>query len=221
MDTINCPKCNRVIKYGKPTCFYCGEKLADVKPANKCPQCGSDNPETNKFCLECGTTLMGEAQSLSQYSRIPSPPAHINLESVNLRGIIFSPEGLQLEKGYPPQYITVQPGDINQINVYRKETMEIKKMKKIQPPGAGRKGRFQNSTPKYEELKDIKETFVCEFIMGNTVEFLIGDKFNYGTALGPEREFTLINNFSKLVKKLVRHCENVQMNKGTLFFMTR
>lgn len=46
-----CPTCGKKTPKGK-FCMECGQPLA-----NKCPQCGADVPQGDKFCLECGNRM--------------------------------------------------------------------------------------------------------------------------------------------------------------------
>ncbi len=68
----------------------------------KCPQCRADNPETQRFCGECGTRLPPEASTPGQApgpaaGRSPSPPEHASftrtLETTSdelTRGTLFA-----------------------------------------------------------------------------------------------------------------------------------
>lgn len=50
--TINCPKCNTIVKSNAKFCPECGTKM---KPT--CPNCKKELPAGTKFCPECGTKL--------------------------------------------------------------------------------------------------------------------------------------------------------------------
>ena len=59
---MKCPKCQSENPDTQKFCGQCGAKLEKV-----CPQCGSDNPPQYGFCGECGHSLTSEsAQSPPQ-----------------------------------------------------------------------------------------------------------------------------------------------------------
>ena len=227
IDLLECPKCGRKMRYGKPSCFYCGASLKGLKPANKCHSCGKDNPDTCKFCQECGAPLEQQGEYVSIFSRMPHPPEDMNLEACSLRSITFSPEAMKLEKGYPATFSELHWSHITAVNVYQKIDEKITKIDKSASVGSKLMrtstgmGVFQNTQKKSVELKHSQDVFVCEILSGNSREIVIGDKFNYGKTLGPEREYSLPNNFSKLVKKIVHNCGEISMNRGTELILSR
>jgi len=52
---MKCQKCQTENPDTQKFCGECGAKLENV-----CPKCGSNNPFTNKFCGECGHNFIGE-----------------------------------------------------------------------------------------------------------------------------------------------------------------
>ena len=54
---IICPHCGTQNPEGQKFCGNCGKSLAPVKTVN-CPNCGTENPETNKFCSNCGKPII-------------------------------------------------------------------------------------------------------------------------------------------------------------------
>src|SRR5712664_1405577 len=49
---MQCPNCNADIPEGSKFCLECGTALLGC-----CPSCGNANPASAKFCLECGHKL--------------------------------------------------------------------------------------------------------------------------------------------------------------------
>ena len=41
--------------------------------ATKCPKCDFDNPDTGKFCSECGTQLISTEDMLAQTKTLETP----------------------------------------------------------------------------------------------------------------------------------------------------
>lgn len=75
MGQRTCPKCYSVVEVSLPFCPKCGEKLPKIilyneegKQIIKCPQCGGECTEDEKFCHTCGFKLM----DLSNNSAIDS-----------------------------------------------------------------------------------------------------------------------------------------------------
>ena len=233
MDTVNCRDCGRKIKFGKKSCFYCGASMEGLVPEVKCKQCNAVNPDINKFCLECGGPLLEGQQPLNILATIPPPQRNIDIEEAGIRVIIFADEVIRMEKGYPPQTYQLSWDSIKEINVYRVEETESKTVKK--QAGAGAKfvkhalnqatGGFGSlltgSGTKTEKIQTVKEALVCEIIGENITHLIIGDKFNYGKTLGPEMEYNITNNFTKVVKKLVQHCKAINMNRGTQIMISK
>ncbi|HPZ09737.1 MAG TPA: zinc ribbon domain-containing protein [Candidatus Eremiobacteraeota bacterium] len=233
MDTVSCRECGRKIKYGKKICFYCGASLEGLVPELKCKQCNTVNPDTNKFCMECGGPLLEGEEPLNILASIPPPKRNINIDEAGVRVIIFADEVMRMEKGYPPQTFQLSWDSIREVNVYRVEESESKTVKR--QAGAGEKfaknvlshttggfGSFlTGSGTKTETVQTLKEALICEIISENITHLIIGDKFNYGKTLGPEMEYNIKNNFAKVVKKIVQHCKSINMNRGTQIMITR
>lgn len=54
LSANKCPKCGASVPQGQKFCGECG---ASMVTANKCPNCGAENEPGMKFCGECGTKL--------------------------------------------------------------------------------------------------------------------------------------------------------------------
>ncbi len=76
---INCPKCNKEIKYGTQFCSFCGEKIELPKEAEEeqpkgkvCVSCGASIEEGHMFCINCGTKV--EEQPMQEQSSVKEEP---------------------------------------------------------------------------------------------------------------------------------------------------
>jgi hypothetical protein len=155
-----------------------------------------------------------------------------------MRVIICTDDVMRIEKGYPPQDYQIPWNAVREINVYRVEMTESKTVIKELNPGEKfvknlAQNTFRHATggfgaliignkePQTEKIQTFKEAFVCEIVTDQGKHLIIGDKFNYGKTLGPDMEYNITNNFTKLVKKLVRYCQEVNMNRGTQIIMSK
>ena len=52
--TVKCPNCGADVPEENKFCGICGTKM---QVENVCPNCGNKNPLSNKFCNNCGQKL--------------------------------------------------------------------------------------------------------------------------------------------------------------------
>lgn len=234
IDVVTCKQCNRKIKYGNPTCYYCGAKLEYSEPSEVttiCNHCNMANPVTNKICTVCGKSLANNGLYMTIANTIPEPPPDINIDEKSTWSIIFTDEGMDIEKTEPwamkPLFYKIPWHNIREVNVYRKEKEEIKKEKEGKSLGSiiGDKNEYQGllsrSVLKEVEVVKKKEIFICEISTENGKELIMADKINYSKALANEKEYNVMSNFYKFIKKIIGHCGNIDMNRGTGFILTR
>ena len=234
LDVVTCRTCNRKIKYGKPTCYYCGAKLEHLEPSeitNICNQCNTANPVTNKFCMSCGEALSTPGLYLTVANTMPELSPDININEKLIWSIIFTDEGMDIEKTEPgglnPHLYKIPWHNIREINVYRKEKEEVKKVKEgksfgsIAGHGRSYQGVLSRSAMEEVEVIEKKEMFICEILTKTGKELIIADKVNYSKALDNEREYNVMNNFYKLIKKIINHCGNIDMNRGTTLILSK
>jgi len=234
LDVVTCKKCKRKIKYGRPACYYCGAKLEHLEPSEVttiCNQCNTENPVTNKFCLNCGNTVSSPKLYLTLANTMPEMPSDININDKLLWTIIFTDEGMNIEKtdlnGMEPNFHKISWHNIREINVYRKEKEEVKKVKEGKSIGSiiGQdrhyQGVFSRSAMEEVEVTEKKEIFICEILTKTEKELIIADKVNYSKALDNEKEYIVMNNFYKLIKKIISHCDNIDMNRGTTLILSK
>lgn len=55
-QVVICPSCGSQNPNSNKFCGNCGKSLLPLKTV-KCPMCGTESPETTKFCGNCGETL--------------------------------------------------------------------------------------------------------------------------------------------------------------------
>ena len=56
LQSVTCPYCSTVNKWGAPQCVTCGAPLGEAQPI-ACLQCGNILPPKSNFCLNCGTAV--------------------------------------------------------------------------------------------------------------------------------------------------------------------
>jgi hypothetical protein len=234
IDVVTCKQCNRKIKYGKPTCYYCGAKLEHLEPSEIttiCNQCNKANPVTNKICMNCGKPLSSQVPYLTLANTIPELPSDISINEKLMWSIIFTNEGMDIEKTEPgglnPHFYKIPWHNIREINVYRKEKEEIKKVKEgksfesIIGHSREYQGVLSRSVLKEVEVIEKKEIFLCEILTETVKELIIADKINYAKALANEREYNVMSNFYKFIKKIISRCNNIEMNRGTSLILSK
>jgi class 3 adenylate cyclase/predicted ATPase len=82
---VVCPDCGSENAPSRKFCGECGRPLARA-----CPACGAANEPTAKFCGECGTTLAAQASPAAAATAAPQPPAARPIAERRLVSVLFA-----------------------------------------------------------------------------------------------------------------------------------
>jgi len=222
ISTIPCPKCNRPVRTDKKSCFYCGQSLKDIKVEIKCSKCGAELKEHENFCTNCGNGVIKEK---SYTSGIPDLPENFLFSGSPVRSISFTRDYMDIEKTQGPP-VRLSWNDIRELNCYHidvyEDEDEISPVNMYSRDNCMKLARY---TGKRFDNRTTDDNLITYYIMElfsrkGEREFFIDYKFNYGKALGAEKDFNRAVNFKKLVRKIAEHLtDDVKMGNGTGFLL--
>lgn len=224
ISTIACPGCNRPVRSDKKACFYCGKPLQELKIEIKCSNCGSNLNEHENFCTNCGQTVVKEK---SYTSGLPELPENFMFPTAPIRSIICREEYMDIEKGRPPVPDKLYWNKIRELNCYRLDVYEdddeISPVSRISIDNCLKFARLLGKRfDRHTTDDNLLTYYIFEICYDSTLsrEILIDYNFNYGKALGSEKDFNRLVNFKKLVRKIVEHLpNNVILGNGTTFLL--
>ena len=90
---MQCSKCHADNPDSQKFCGQCGAKLE-----TKCPKCGSPNPSKNKFCGECGHNLIPEPETKKAEPTSEGERKHVTVLFSDLSGYTTMAEKLDPEE---------------------------------------------------------------------------------------------------------------------------